>query len=52
MILIQANLSSPATTLTEESGQIRQMVRIDRLEKYIEKFNRLGFLAGLDRKSE
>ena len=49
---IQANLSAPATSLTEENGRIRQVAEIDRLEKYMEKFNRLGFLARLDRKSE
>ena len=45
---IQANLSNPATSLTKENGQIRQVVGIDRSEKYTEKFNKLG----LDRKSE
>ena len=52
LVMVQANLSNQATCQTEENGWIRHVVGIERLEKYMEKFNRLGFLAGLDRKSE
>ena len=48
--IIQANWSYQATSLTEENGQIKQVVGKDRLEKYMEKFNRLAFLAALNRK--
>ena len=37
----QANLSNQ----TEENGLITQVVRIDRWEKYMEKFSRLGFFT-------
>ena len=50
--ILQVSLSDPANFLTEENGQCRQVVQIDRLEKYMMKFNRLRFLARLDRKSE
>ena len=42
--------SNQATTLIEENVRIIQVVGIDRLEKCMEKFNRFGFLAGMDRK--
>ena len=48
---VQANLSYLLSSLTEETGWIRQVVRIDRLKKNMEKLNRLGFLAGLGWKS-
>ena len=35
-LIVQANLSNPATSVIEENGQIRQVVRIDRLEKYMD----------------
>ena len=37
-------MSNLATSLTEKNGWIRQVAGTDRLEKYMEKFNRLGFL--------
>ena len=43
--VLQANLSNPATSLNEVNSRIRQVVKVDRLEKYMAKFNRLGFLA-------
>ena len=49
---LQPDLSNPATSLTEENGRMGQVVGINRLEKYIEKLDRLGVLAGLDRISE
>ena len=52
IINLQANLSNPTTSLTVENGWIRQVIGIDRLNYLEEKFNRLGFLARLDRKSE
>ena len=40
---IQVNLSNLATSLTEENNKIRQVIRIDRLEKYMGKLNRQFF---------
>ena len=40
--VIQAKLSNLATCLTKENGQIKQVVRINRLTYLEEKVNRLG----------
>ena len=45
-------MSNQATSLTKENGRIRQVVRINKLTYCMEKFNRLRFIATLDRKLE
>lgn len=50
LVHIQANLSNPTISLTEETHRIRQVVRTDRLEKYMKLniwiFSHIGLKRG------